>query len=130
MATDTDPPRSPGIGRDGFRGIASIVDRMAFLGRSSQSDELRAQRFKAWVETRNKCALASVPLGCIAVLDAFTVVLGVAIGLVAIAMGVTGLKQIARETRLAGRRLCYLGISLGTTAVVSSVLIGMLLYRS
>ena len=102
---------------------------MAFLGKDSQADAIRAQRVKDWTQARSPLAVSSGMLGCLAVLDAFTVILGVVLGLAAVGLGVAGLKQINTNPQLVGQRLCYLGIGLGIVGVTTSAVIGFFLYR-
>jgi hypothetical protein len=93
---------------------------MAFLGRESAADQQRADRIKAWVQARSPYALFALGFGVVAVFDFFTG-LGVPLGIVAIVVGVLGLRDLRRRPELIGRRMCMTGITLGIVGVVLTI---------
>ncbi len=102
---------------------------MAFLGRESQAERDRVERLGLWVRARSGYAVFSVPFGIVAVIDFFTMVLGVALGVLAIVLGVMGLREIKRRPPLLGRGLALTGIALGCTALVLTTLFYVLVVR-
>ncbi len=102
---------------------------MAFLGKQSPAEIQRIERFKTWASERSPYALVSVLLGSVGLLDAFTVVLGLVLGSAAVATGIAGLRDLNTKPGLTGRRFCYAGICLGATAILSSAVIGLVIYR-
>jgi hypothetical protein len=92
---------------------------MAFLGRESEADLRRAERFRAWFQTRTPYALPSAALGALAMLEAFTLV--PIFGLAAIGLGIAGLRDLARRPNLSGRRMCFAGIGLGVAGLALHV---------
>ena len=102
---------------------------MAVLGRESAADQERAERVRLWVHSRSIPALLSVAAGAMARVDSvLVVVLALIFGPAAIVLGVVGLRQIARQPQLHGRRLCYLGITLGCLAMVVSVVMWLVVF--
>ncbi len=100
---------------------------MALLGRDTEAQRQRAESVQAWVQARSPYALASAMLGLIAVVDALTLVIGAIAGLAAIAMAIRGFGDLRRLPGGFGRRLCYLGLGLGTLALTTSGLLWALL---
>jgi hypothetical protein len=101
---------------------------MALFGRESAADEARARRIKAWAEARSPYALFSTLLGVLAVLDFFTVVLGMSLGTTAIVLGALGLRDLRRRPHLTGARLCRLGVVLGGLALIGSSVMACVFY--
>ncbi len=93
---------------------------MAFLGRESDADRLRAERFKDWLNRQSPYALPSSAMGALAVLDAVTIVIGATLGVIAIVLGVCGLADVRKRPKLAGRPMCVAGVALGGIAVLAS----------
>ncbi len=93
---------------------------MAFLGRESEADRQRVERYRQWIRARTPLALISMALGLLAVVDCVVFVLGVPAGIAAIATGLRGLREIKAKPQLLGRRLCIAGIVLGTLGVALS----------
>ena len=94
---------------------------MAFLGRESEADQQRIERMRVWIHARTPYALISLALGLLAVVDFWTLVLGVAAGVAAIATGRRGLREINANPQLLGRRLCVAGIALGAMGIALSI---------
>jgi hypothetical protein len=103
---------------------------MALLGRESQAERDRVERIGAWIRARSGLAVVSVPIGVVAVIDFFTLVLGVGLGVLAIVLGVLGLRELRRRPHLLGRRMAIAGIVLGCTAQALSTLFYVLVVRS
>lgn len=108
---------------------------MAFLGRDSQADLQRVQRFKTWTSARSPYAIISVAAGLVAIIDCWTLVLGIIAGIAAIGLGIRGLRDLREQPHLLGHRLCITGITLGTVGIILSLvmwlwLIPMLSQRS
>jgi cytochrome c biogenesis factor len=101
---------------------------MAIFGRESRADTQRAAHIKSWIEVRCPLALASVLLGVVSVVDAFTLVVGVMAGVAAIVTGVLGVRQIKLQPQQLGRRLCIAGIALGATGIMMSIVMGTVIY--
>lgn len=95
---------------------------MAWFGRESAREQQRAERLAAWARAQNTSALLSVPLGLLAVVDAITMVLGLAAGIAAVVLGVVGWRGAP-----AGRGLAAVGIMLGLLGVALSVAVALLL---
>lgn len=102
---------------------------MAFLGRESEREQARAARLGEWVRARSGAAVASVPMGVLAVMDFFTMVLGVALGVAAIVLGTLGLRELSRRPELRGRGLAISGIALGACGLVLSAAFYMVVVR-
>lgn len=93
---------------------------MALFGRESTADQQRAERIGQWVRQRNGHSLAATMFGIIAVVDAWTMVLGLAAGIAAIVLGTTGLRELRDRPEQRGRRLCKTAIGMGTTGIALS----------
>lgn len=102
---------------------------MAFLGRESQAERDRIERIGQWVRARSGYAVASVPLGVVAVVDFFTMVLGVMLGVGAIVLGLLGLREVRQRPELLGRRMAVTGIALGCVALTLTTLFYVLVVR-
>lgn len=94
---------------------------MAFLGRESEADKQRIERMRVWIHARTPYALISLALGLLAVVDFWTLILGVAAGVAAIVTGRRGLHEIRANPQLLGRRLCASGIALGGLGIALSL---------
>lgn len=103
---------------------------MAFLGRDSQTDVRRIERLKAWLALRTPYGPISVAAGIIAIVDCWTLILGIAAGLAAMALGGRGLRDLRQQPELLGRRLCVTGIVLGALGLVLSFAMWMWVYPS
>ena len=90
---------------------------MGFLGRESEAERRRIERFKLWLDGCSKPALLSVCAGMFAVVEFWTMVLGAAAGAAAIVLGVVGRREASTSPTLRGRRLALLGILLGTVGI-------------
>ena len=101
---------------------------MALFGRESDADRERATRIREWVHARTPFSLFSVLFGVLSVVDAFTLLIGFAAGVAAIVFAGLGLRDLARRSTLLGRRLCALGIMLGCTGVMLSILMWKIVY--
>ena len=102
---------------------------MAFLGRESDADRARAERVRDWVQRRPPSAIASVMLGAVAVIDFFTLVLGVLLGLIAIGLGLHARRELRRRPELVGHRLAAAGVALGCCALLLSAAFYILVVR-
>lgn len=101
--------------------LLSPLSPMAFLGRDSQADLQRVERFKAWTSARTPYAIISAAAGLLSIVDFWTMVLGVIAGIAAIALGFRGLRDLREKPRLLGYRLCITGIVLGSIGLVLSL---------
>ena len=101
---------------------------MGFLGKESSKDVARADAFKAWISARPGEAIISMGAGAMAMLDAFTVVIGVLAGMAAIIIGRRGLKRIEQSPELLGKRLCKTGMILGSLGIVTSLVLYFIIY--
>ena len=90
------------------------------LGRTTNSDDDRAQRVAQWVGSRSPYALCSVFTGLLGVVDAVTLVIGIALGIAAVVLGLVGLRDLHVRTHLRGKRLCYGGMALVGLAIATS----------
>ena len=102
---------------------------MAFFGRESDADRDRAERIRHWAQSRSPYALASILFGIIAVLDAFTLVIGVAAGIMAVVLAGLGVADLNKQPHLIGRSLCKAGIVLGTIGILTSFGLWWFVYR-
>ncbi len=101
---------------------------MALFGRESDADRQRAERVRSWIRARTPFSLFSCLFGIVSVLDAFTLVIGLSAGVVAIVLAVLGLRDLREQPDLRGRRLCYAGIALGLAGVAMSVIMWTVIY--
>ena len=93
---------------------------MALFGRETAGERQRVERLQTWMRARSPYALFSVLFGAVAALDFLTLVLGVALGSVALVLGAIGLRELKRKPELRGRRLCVTGMVLGGAGIVLS----------
>lgn len=100
---------------------------MALFGRESEADRQRAERVRQWVHARTPYALVGLACGLLAVVDSFTLVIGLAAGLAAIVLGIVALKQIERQPALLGRRLALAAIVLGAAGIVLSLVMWLII---
>lgn len=98
---------------------------MALFGRDSPADLQRIERVKQWVAARTPWAIFSVAAGLLAIVDCWTLVIGIAAGIGAILCGVRGLRDLAEHPHLTGRRLCITGIILGGVGLLLSFIMWM-----
>lgn len=103
---------------------------MALFGRETPAQSERIERVRRWVQARTPYGPVSTMLGLAAVVDSITMVIGVAMGLGAVVSGVAGLRDLARQPALLGRRLCYAGIVLGSAGLLASAAVWCLLTGS
>lgn len=101
---------------------------MGLFGKESSRDVARADAFKAWISARPGEAVISLGAGVVALLDAFTVVIGLLAGMLAIVMGYRGLARIRLEPQLLGKRLCFAGIILGCLGITLSLVLWLIVY--
>ncbi|MAX26936.1 MAG: hypothetical protein CMJ19_20775 [Phycisphaeraceae bacterium] len=101
---------------------------MGLLGKESSRDVARADAFKVWISARPGHAIISLCSGVVAVLDAFTLVIGIAAGLLAIIAGLQGLGRIQSQPQLLGKRLCIAGMVLGSLGIVLSLVLWFVVY--
>jgi hypothetical protein len=94
---------------------------MGLFGRENGREAERAQRIGAWVQQRTSLSLCSAMFGCLAVLEAWTMVLGVAAGLAAVGTGLAGLRELRDTPERYGWRLCRFGIVMGCVGLTLSV---------
>lgn len=103
---------------------------MAMFGRETEADRDRAERIRDWAQARSPFALASMLFGLVALLDAFTLVIGLGAGVLALAMGAMGLVDLGKRPHLLGGRLCKTGMMLGGLGLMASGAIWWFWYRS
>jgi hypothetical protein len=101
---------------------------MGILGKESSRDKARADAFKAWITARAGESIISLGAGVVAILDAFTVVVGILAGVLAITCGYRGLKRIAQQPDLLGKRLCVAGMILGSMGIAMSLILWLVVY--
>lgn len=101
---------------------------MGLLGKESSRDAARADAFKVWISARPGEAVISAGAGVVAMLDAFTVVVGLLAGVLAIVMGYRGVKRIATQPELLGKRLCITGMILGSLGITMSMVLWLVIY--
>lgn len=101
---------------------------MGLFGKESSRDAARADAFKAWISARPGQAIVSLGLGVMAMLDAFTVVIGIAAGIAAVITGYQGLERLEREPELLGKRLCVSGMIMGTLGITLSLILWLIVY--
>ena len=101
---------------------------MALFGRETHADRDRADRVRKWVQARTPYAMFSGLLGIVSVLDAFTLVIGLTAGAVAILLALMGLRDLKQRTSLLGQRLCYAGMCLGATGMGLSLVFWTVVY--
>ena len=92
---------------------------MAVFGRPSKTSVDRAARAKVWIEARTRLGLVSIMLGVIALIDAWTMIIGLLAGAAAIIVGQKGLRQIKEQPGLLGRRLCIAGTIMGAIGIIA-----------
>lgn len=112
----------------GFGGSA-ILPGMAFLGRETEADAARRDRFKRWAEARSTYALVAMALGVLSVVDVITMVLGVIFGVAAIVVAALGLRELKDHPELLGHKLCYAGAALGVLGIAGSAVLWLWLSR-
>ena len=93
---------------------------MAIFGQPSRAAEQRADRVGQWIRARSPLGLLSVMFGVIAVVDCWTLALGVIMGVAAIVMGIIGHVKSKRTHQHRGVGLCNIGIGLGYLGLVLS----------
>lgn len=98
---------------------------MALFGRDSQADLQRIEAVKRWVAARTPWAIFSVAAGMLAIIDCWTLIIGIAAGIAAILCGIRGLGDLAQHPHLTGRRLCITGITLGSIGLLLSFVMWM-----
>jgi len=103
---------------------------MALFGRETSAQSERVERIRQWVQARTPYGPVSTMLGLAAVVDSVTMVVGVVMGLGAVVSGLAGLRDLARQPALLGRRLCYAGIALGCAGLLTSAAVWCLLTGS
>ena len=96
---------------------------MALFGKESQADSQRARRVKQWAQERTPTSLFAMMFGMMALVDAWTMVIGVMAGLAAIALGVRGQRELAHLPDKRGRRLCQAGVVMGAAGLALSVIV-------
>jgi len=101
---------------------------MGLFGRESQADVERIERLSKWLRERHPFGLFSVLFGAVSVVDAFTLIIGAACGVIAIVVGTLGLRQIAQGDGRLGRRFCITGITLGCIGVTLTIIMGTVVY--
>ncbi len=101
---------------------------MGLFGRESPARQQRIERRTAWIHAHTRWGFASAALGVVAVLDSFTLVLGVLAGVAAIATGLRGRRELRAQPQLRGERWCTVGIVLGTLGLVLSLLMALVVY--
>lgn len=101
---------------------------MVVFGRETQAKQERVERFRAWVSARSPFAVISFMLGLVAVVDFFTLILGVVFGVAAIGCAVKGFRELKDQPQLLGRRLCIAGITMGVLGVLLSLLMWLVVY--
>ena len=94
---------------------------MSLFGRETRAEHDRAERIGLWVRARTPFALFSGLFGIVSVLDAVTILIGLAAGAAAVVLGMLGLRDVARRRGLRGRRLCYAGMALGFVGIGLSI---------
>lgn len=101
---------------------------MTFFGRETHADRDRADRVRKWVHARSPYAIFSGLFGIVSVLDAFTLVIGLMAGALAILLALMGLRDLGHRSSLLGRRLCYVGMCLGATGMSLSLILWIIVY--
>lgn len=101
---------------------------MALFGRESKADQLRADRVREWAQRQSPYALFSCLFGVIAVLDAFTVVITVIAGPLAIGLGLWARRDGRVDHTKSAGWLPWLGIVLGGVGLVLTTALWCLLY--
>ena len=91
---------------------------MAFLGRETEAEKQRIERMRSWIHARTPYALISPALGMLAIVDFWTLVLGLAAGVAAVITGNAGLRDLKVRPQLQGRRMCVTGIGLGIVGLL------------
>ena len=90
---------------------------MAFFGRESSGDQQRIAAFQRWFAARESQAVLSAAFGLFAVVDFWTLVLGVAFGFAAVVLGVRARRNLAQQPHLLGHRLAAAGIAMGVVGI-------------
>lgn len=101
---------------------------MALFGRESEADQLRADRVRRWARRQSPYALFSCLFGVLAVLDAFTVVISVITGPLAIGLGLAAQRDTRVDPAHGARWLPRTGIGLGVAGLVLTFLFWRWLY--
>lgn len=101
---------------------------MALFGRESEADQLRADRVRQWAQRQSPYALFSCLFGVLAVLDAFTVVITVIAGPLAIGLGLCARRDGRIDHRKSAGWLPWLGMVLGGVGLVFTAALWYLLY--
>ena len=101
---------------------------MGIMGKESSRDKARADAFKAWITARAGESVISLGAGVVAMLDAFTVVIGLFAGVLAIVTGYRGLQHITAQPDLLGKRLCVTGMILGSVGIAMSLILWLVVY--
>ncbi len=103
---------------------------MALFGRESEADRMRAERVRAWAQRQSPYALASGLFGVLAVLDAFTVVISLVAGPLAIGLGVYAHFDRRADAVRQARWLPRLGIGLGVLGLALTAVMWRWLYAA
>ena len=102
--------------------------RMALFGRESKADQLRADRVRQWAQRQSPYALFSCLFGALAVLDAFTVVISMSTGPLAIGLGLYAKWDKRVDPKHSARWLPRTGIGLGFAGLGLTFVFWRLLY--
>jgi len=101
---------------------------MALFGRETSIESRRAERVGRWARQRHPYSLAAVLFGILAIVDSWTMVIGLVAGVAAITFGTLGLRALAHQPRLRGRRLSKVGIGMGALGIAMSLAIYLYLH--
>lgn len=110
--------------------VAAVLDSMALFGRESEADRLRAERVRQWAQGQSPYALFSCLFGILAVLDAFTVVISLVTGPLAIGLGVWAHRDPRIAERHGARWLPKVGMVLGCFGLILTVVVWRRFYAA
>ena len=95
-----------------------------FLGRDTPGKEERVRLAKEWVRARSPYTLTAGLLGIMAPIDGL---IFFPLSILAIIIGILGLREIKHNPAQLGKKLCYLGIIGGTVGLMLAVTLHFIL---
>lgn len=101
---------------------------MAFLGRESQKDIEKKERWKQWITARPPLSIFALCAGLLSVIDSPIMVLSIPAGITAIIMSIVGLRRFASDPHEVGRGTYHAAITLGLVGMTAGILMWIFLW--
>jgi|GEM_PF-1387576 len=101
---------------------------MGLFGRESEAQKQRIEGYTRWIHARDSYSLGCLLLGIIAVVDSFTMVIGVGAGVAAIVLSILGNRRIGADGDKLSRRFCWIGLALGIIGIGLAITMATVIY--